>query len=562
MISIEQWTRVIRTICALPFLMALPSLGAAQQSGPARSGALNVVGNQRWTDAEVSLKTGQMVTISASALTFSILNGSTLFEADYDSGNIYEFAPSGPPRVFASVPQNPIGLAIDSSGDLFVGTIQGSIFKVTPGGTVSPFGSGTSIRGLAFDRNGNLFAADFANGDIYKFTPSGSRSVFASGLRVPMWLAFDGTGNLFAGTRYSGEIYKITPGGTQSIFASGLGPLGGLAFDNLGNLFVGDAKCEGCGRGQGLIYKFTPAANKTVFASGLSSPGGLAFGWNGNLFVADNDDKQLYEITPSGNRSVFSSTARNPNGVAYVVSPQIVPGALTQAPVARNGAEWTADFTRDQSLDSALWSTNTPLLTTLTRKVSDIQARWVYPQISFSSVGLTMAGVNETYQFTAIQSIKSFSPPFTIRTIVRGSIANGNPFELDLASADLRQRVTVAGNINKRNRGYYGMWLSVDGPGVDPLRHVSLFAAPDINLWYTITVAVDARGAGTVTLTDFAGTVLGSQAGLHVGTDPFFIVLAQFEGAPYTVGANVATWAQVQVSPTAGPSRSTEIPNR
>ena len=173
-----------------------------------------------------------------------------------------------------------------------------------------------------------------------------------------------------------------------------------------------------------------------------------------------------------------------------------------------------------------------------------------------------MAGVNETYQFTAIQSIKSFSPPFTIRTIVRGSIANGNPFELDLASADLRQRVTVAGNINKRNRGYYGMWLSVDGPGVDPLRHVSLFAAPDINLWYTITVAVDARGAGTVTLTDFAGTVLGSQAGLHVGTDPFFIVLAQFEGAPYTVGANVATWAQVQVSPTAGPSRSTEIPNR
>ena len=42
-----------------------------------------------------------------------------LFEADFNSGYIYEFAPNGTQSTFASGLNNPNGLAFNSSGDLF-----------------------------------------------------------------------------------------------------------------------------------------------------------------------------------------------------------------------------------------------------------------------------------------------------------------------------------------------------------------------------------------------------------------------------------------------------------
>src|SRR5208282_1097228 len=83
-----------------------------------------------------------------------------LFEADWSSGNIYEFTPGGVRSTFASGLIHPEGLAFDSAGDLFA----------------SDFGSGS----------GGI-------GSIYEFTPGGVRSTFASGLAGPeTGLAFQG----------------------------------------------------------------------------------------------------------------------------------------------------------------------------------------------------------------------------------------------------------------------------------------------------------------------------------------------------------------------------------
>ena len=77
-----------------------------------------------------------------------------LFEADYASGNIYEF---------------------------------------TPGGVRSTFASGLpGFSGLAFNSAGDLFVANESGSNIYEFTPDGARSTFASGLNHPLALAFQG----------------------------------------------------------------------------------------------------------------------------------------------------------------------------------------------------------------------------------------------------------------------------------------------------------------------------------------------------------------------------------
>jgi glucose/arabinose dehydrogenase len=62
----------------------------------------------------------------------------------------------------------------------------------------STFATGlTNPRGLAFDRDGNLFVAEIppsTGGDILKFTPDGNRTVFAvvpgGGNSGPEFLAF------------------------------------------------------------------------------------------------------------------------------------------------------------------------------------------------------------------------------------------------------------------------------------------------------------------------------------------------------------------------------------
>lgn len=213
-----------------------------------------------------------------------------------------------------------------------------------------------------------------------------------------------------------------------------------------------------------------------------------------------------------------------------------------------SGVILSDNFAVDNGLNSSLWSSNTEFLRTLARRfVSDIPSAWVNPRIRFSPAGMSVSGVSGTYQFTGVQSNQPFRPPFEVQATVKGTTANGNPFDFYLVSKDFREAVRLAGNINKRNSGYYGMMLTVGSLGTQSSSHTNIYETPDVNLWYTITVAVDASGNGKVALKDSKGATLGSQDNLRVGRGPFFLVLGQMEGAPYTVGPNVAIWRSAQV---------------
>jgi len=157
-----------------------------------------------------------------------------------------------------------------------------AIVKFTPQGVKTTFASGLSlVLGLAFDSSGNLFAtqsSNMQNGDtVLKFTPDGTKSTFASGLNELLGLAFDSSGNLFVAESGTGKLLKFTPSGAQSTFAILNFPTA-LAFDFSGNLFVGDASS---------ILKFTPTGSETTFTSESREPKGLAFDGSGNLFETD-----------------------------------------------------------------------------------------------------------------------------------------------------------------------------------------------------------------------------------------------------------------------------------
>ena len=154
-----------------------------------------------------------------------------LFEADYLSGNIYKFTPGGVRSTFASGLSDPLSMAFDAAGNLFVGAGYGNnngyIMKIAPNGTQSLFASGLSFpQGLTFDSAGNLYEANAATDQIFKFTPGGAESTFAS-VNLPNRMLFDNAGDMYV-TTYSGAIIKIAPGGAQSTFASVAGIANGI----------------------------------------------------------------------------------------------------------------------------------------------------------------------------------------------------------------------------------------------------------------------------------------------------------------------------------------------
>lgn len=94
--------------------------------------------------------------------------------------------------------------------------------------------------GLAFDKSGNLYVANFLNNTVDRISADGSRSQFSSGsnLKGPIGLAVDSLGNVYVANYIAGTVARISPAGISTIIASGFKKPYYLTLDREGNLFV------------------------------------------------------------------------------------------------------------------------------------------------------------------------------------------------------------------------------------------------------------------------------------------------------------------------------------
>jgi sugar lactone lactonase YvrE len=385
-----------------------------------------------------------------------------LFEADwssfYSGNDINQFTPSGVKNIFAPHVFQAVGLAFDSSSNLFVANGQvGTITKITPNGTQSTFASGLSYPfGLAFNAVGNLFEADLGSGNIYQFTPAGAQTTFASGLNRPCALAVDSAGNLFESDQGSGNIYKFTPNGSQSTFASGFIEPNGLAFNKAGDLFVADEN-------GGEIYKYTPDGNQSTFASGFNHPSGIAVDDAGNVFVGNEGDGTIYKLTPDGTPSLFANGLNVPNGLAFQRSPGTLTPRVLRVPADYPTIQWAIN-------EASYFVADTVLVTN----------GIYYENLDFGGKAVTLTSVNGP-QVTIIDgshagAVVNFNKGEGTNSVIAGFTLQNGYSSWGSGISLFVTSPTIVSNIFQNNQEVSGYWgAGIGGWSSSPIISQNLF---------------------------------------------------------------------------------------
>ncbi len=261
----------------------------------------------------------------------------------------------------------PCGIAVDSSGELFVAdtsnyrirfvNTSGVIGTIAGTGSLSYSGDGgaaTSARisspaGLAVDRFGNIFEADTANNVIREIqggtisTVAGNGTAGFSGeggagtsaeLSGPQGVAADTLGNVYIADSGNDRVRDLLNGaittvagfgnvayagdGNQAVLASL--SAGSVAVDSAGNIYVGDPynfRVREINGATGIIS--TVAGNGVQGFAGdngpatsaeLSGVAGIAVDSSGNLFIADAGNNRIRQVTP-GSSGTITTVAGN-----------------------------------------------------------------------------------------------------------------------------------------------------------------------------------------------------------------------------------------------------------
>ena len=207
-----------------------------------------------------------------------------------------------------------VGGAHDSCSIYGVQVGCGTIFKITPGGTLTTLYNFCSYANCGDGSEPTAGLVQAPNGNFYGTTSTGG--VYGC-----------------AGFGGCGTVFQITPSGTRTTLykfcsqyacADGEYPYAGLVQAVDGN-FYGTTYAGGA-KGAGTVFKITPAGILTTLYSFCSQsgcvdgeyPNGLIQAANGNLygttqFDGANGSGTVFKITPSGTLSTLYSFCAQPN---------------------------------------------------------------------------------------------------------------------------------------------------------------------------------------------------------------------------------------------------------
>ena len=281
---------------------------------------------------------------------------------------------------------DPQGVAVDSSGNIYIADTANSVIRKVSGGKISTIvgstnngpgysgdgGAGTGAQvfhpaSVALDSGGNLYIADTSNEVIRKLNTAGIISTVAglgsagfggdggpasrAQLSNPSSLAFDSAGNLYIADTTNNRIRMIATNGVISTIAgsssSGFAGDGGaankarlnnpkgVAVDSAGNIFIADSLNNRIRvvTAYGAIYTVAGSGATSAggdggpaLRAGFFFPSGVITKASGTVYVVDNQNALVRLLTPVPDVPAISAGGVQTAG-AFGAAKSVAPGS-------------------------------------------------------------------------------------------------------------------------------------------------------------------------------------------------------------------------------------------
>jgi gluconolactonase len=178
--------------------------------------------------------------------------------------------------------------------------------------------TGGFVLGIALDADNNLYACDVGNKAVMKITPGGVVSTYSTGtsnepFTTPNYPAFDAEGNLYVCDSGdwqgdNGKLYRIRPGGATEVWDRTLKQFpNGLCVEPDGDaLYVAMSVNPPRVDRIGIETDGSAGAAETVIVIPGTVPDGVAFDTDGNLYVSMYRPDMIYRLTPSGQLDILA----------------------------------------------------------------------------------------------------------------------------------------------------------------------------------------------------------------------------------------------------------------